>query len=210
MKGKTARSFVILATIATVLAMSGCLCSLGHSDVTPTPVAGTPVPSAVTPTPQPGGYTLPDGYTLPNGTWAWGPGNGDTNQDNYTVSPTPSPQPFVSAQAKDWGTSKDTFARGETATGWVYVTNTGNVPIDALDFTIVIKKTIFFVPIEKSYDYGKTGLNIAPGETRRVEFSQAIPSEYSGVSTAGDYQLTVTAKLAGEEIGHYSKGIKVV
>jgi uncharacterized membrane protein len=116
----------------------------------------------------------------------------------------------VSAQAKDWGTSKDTYNRGETATGWVYVTNTGNVPINTISFTIVIKKTIFFVPIEKSYDYSKTGLNIAPGETQRVEFSQAIPSEYSGMSTAGDYQLRVTAKLAGQEIGIYSKGMKIV
>jgi hypothetical protein len=116
----------------------------------------------------------------------------------------------MSGTADDWGTSKDTYARGETATGWVYVTNTGNVPIEAIDFTIVIKKTVFFLPIEKSADYHKTGLNIAPGETQRVEFSQSIPSEYSGMSTAGDYQLKVTAKLAGQEIGSYTTNMKVV
>lgn len=115
----------------------------------------------------------------------------------------------MSGQANDWGTSKDTYNRGDTANGWVYVTNTGNVPIDTIDFTIVIKRTVFFVPVERSYDHSKTGLNIQPGETQRVEFSQSIPAEYSGVSTAGDYQFSVTAKLAGKDIGSFSKAVKI-
>ncbi|HEY3273190.1 MAG TPA: hypothetical protein VGJ92_05475 [Methanocella sp.] len=193
--------------------MSGCLFSLGQSNATPTPAAtGTPWPQGSTPTSFP--VNIPPGET-----WAWTPGSQNNNGNlsptsspgtNGTSPATPTPQPVVSATVKDWGTSKDTYARGDTATGWVYVTNTGNVPINAVDFTIVIKKTVFFVPIEKSYDYSKTGLNIAPGETKQVEFSQSIPSEYSGVSTAGDYQLKVTAKLAGKEIGTYSKGMKIV
>jgi len=218
MTGKMAKTIIILAVIISLLAVSGCLSSRGSPDVTPTPVVPTPTaipsPSITIPVPSPGTTII------------WTPGGGDTlvdnntqlipspepgtNETNGTVSPTPTPQPVVSGQAKDWGTSKSTYARGETAAGWVYVTNTGNVPIDTVDFTIVIKKTIFFIPIEKSYDYSKTGLNIAPGETQKVEFSQDIPAEYSGVSTAGDYQLTVKAKLAGQEIGSYSKGIKIV
>lgn len=213
-----AKSFIILAIITTLLAMSGCLFSSGHSDVTPTPTAPTstpiPSPSITIPVPSPGttiiwtpgsGYTTVDNYTQLSP--SSGPG---TNETNPTISPTPSPQPIVSARANDWGTSKDAYARGDTATGWVYVTNTGNVPLDTIDFTIVIKKTVFFIPVEKSEDYSKTGLNIAPGETRRVDFSQSIPAEYSGMSTAGDYQFTVTAKLAGRDIGSFSKGIKIV
>jgi len=191
MKVNIAKSFVVLAVIASLLVISGCLFSSGRQDASPTP--------AVMPTPLPGGYRLPDG------TWT----TGDSGQDGYTGLSSSS-QPVVSRQAKDWGTGKSTYARGETAAGWVYVTNTGDVPISTVDFTITIKKTIFFIPIEKSYDYSKTGLNIAPGETQKVEFSQAIPSEYGGVSTAGDYQLTVKAKLAGQEIGSYTKDIKVV
>lgn len=224
MKGKMAKSFIILAILISLLAVSGCLFSAGHPDASPTPVTGTPQPPGVTPTAFPG-FDIPPGTT-----WAWTPG-GDGATDNYTqlfptpapgtngtngtVSPTPAPSstpapvPIVSASTGEWGTSKDTYARGDTATGWVYVTNTGNVPLDTLDFTIVIKKTVFFIPIEKSQDYSKTGLNIAPGETRRVEFSQAIPAEYSGMSTAGDYTFTVTAKLAGNDIGSFSKGIRV-
>lgn len=117
--------------------------------------------------------------------------------------------PIVSAQTSDWGTNKDSYPRGDTATGWVYITNAGNVPINAVDFTLVIKRTIFFVPVERSFDYGKTGLNILPGQKQRVEFSLSIPAEYSGMSTAGDYTFTVTAKLAGNKIGSFSKAIKV-
>ena len=223
MKGKMAKSFVILAIIATLLAMSGCLFSSGRPDASPTPAAtGTPLPPGATPTPTP----FPGFNVSPGATWAWTPGVGDDTLNNYTqISPTPGPgingtnptaspmptaQPILSGQANDWGTGKDSYARGDTATGWVYVTNTGNVPIDTIDFTIVIRKTVFFFPVEKSADHSKTGLNIQPGETQRVEFSQSIPAEYSGMSTAGDYQLTVTAKLAGKDIGSFSKNMKVV
>lgn len=116
----------------------------------------------------------------------------------------------MSGSASNWGTSQDTYARGDTATGWVDVTNTGNVPIDAIDFTIVIKRTVIFLPVEQSYEYSKSGLGIQPGETRRVEFSKPIPAEYGGMSTAGDYQFTVTALLAGKNIGSFSKNIKIV
>jgi hypothetical protein len=226
MKGKMAKSFGILAIITTLLVVSGCLFSSGHTDVSPAPAAtGTPQPPGTTPTPT----HFPGFNVSPGTTWAWTPGTDDSTPDNYTElfptpapgangtdgtnrtgSPTPSPQPVLSGTAKDWGTSKDTYARGDTATGWVYVTNTGNVPIDTVNFVIVIKRTVFFVPIEKSYDYSKTGLNIRSGETQRVEFSQLIPSEYSGMSTAGDYQFKVTAKLAGNDIGSFSKSMKVV
>jgi hypothetical protein len=131
-----------------------------------------------------------------------------------TPSPTPgpgvSPYPVQSVQLSDWGADRDTYARGETATGWVYVTNTGNVPVDEIDFTLVIRKTIFFVPVEKTFSYNTTGLNIPPGQKRQVEFSQVIPSDYEGISTAGDYKLSVTAYLAGRAIGSYSRDIKVV
>ncbi len=117
---------------------------------------------------------------------------------------------MLSAQASDWGTDKDTYSRGDTATGWTYVTNTGNVPIDQVDFTVVVRRTVLFVPVEKSYSYSATGLGIPPGGQVKVQFSQAIPAEYSGMSTAGSYQFVVAASLAGKEIGSFSKDIRVV
>jgi hypothetical protein len=122
-----------------------------------------------------------------------------------TVSPKPEP----AANLSGWGTDGDTYARNATATGWVDVSNAGSVPIDQVDFTIVIKRTILFVPVEKAFSYSATNLDIRPGETKKVQFGQVIPAEYQGISTAGDYRLVVTASIAGKEVGSYSKDITV-
>ncbi len=114
------------------------------------------------------------------------------------------------ANLAGWGTDRDVYARNATATGWVNVTNTGNAPIDRVDFSIVIKRTVVFIPVEKTFHYNATRLDIRPGETKKVQFSQTIPAEYSGVSTAGDYQFVVTASIAGKEVGSFSKDISVV
>lgn len=123
--------------------------------------------------------------------------------------PTASPKPEPAANLTGWGTDRDVYARNATATGWVDVTNTGSVPIDQVDFAIVIKRTILFVPVEKAFSYSATNLDIGPGETKKVQFSQVIPAEYQGISTAGDYRLVVTASIAGKEVGSYSKDITV-
>jgi hypothetical protein len=133
-----------------------------------------------------------------------GPGNGSPSP-----SPMASPGPGPEADLAGWGTDKDTYARNDTATGWVNVTNTGSVPIDEIDFTVVIKRTVLFIPVEKTFTHNATGLDIRPGETEKVQFSVVIPAEYSGVSTAGDYQYAVTASVAGRKIGGYSKDITV-
>jgi hypothetical protein len=128
-----------------------------------------------------------------------------------TVSPTEMPTvgPEPKAKLTGWGTDREVYARNDTATGWVNVTNTGSTPIDEINFNIVIKRTVLFVPVEKTFSYDATGLDIMPGETKKVQFSQVIPAEYSGISTAGDYELVVTASLAGREVGSYSRNIRV-
>jgi hypothetical protein len=127
-----------------------------------------------------------------------------------TFTPTASPKPESGANLADWGTDREIYARNATATGWVNVTNTGKAPIDQIDFSIAIKRTVLFIPVEKTFSYNATRLDIRPGETKKVQFSQTIPAEYSGVSTAGDYQFVVTASIAGEEVGSFSKDISVV
>jgi hypothetical protein len=134
-----------------------------------------------------------------------GPGTGTPTP----LPPTGTPVPGLAANLTGWGTDRDTYARNATATGWVNVTNTGSKPIDQVDFAIVIKRTILFVPVEKSFSHSATGLDIRPGETKKVQFSVTIPAEYEGISTAGDYQFVVTASIAGKTVGSYSKGITV-
>ena len=94
-------------------------------------------------------------------------------------------------------------------TGWVDVTNTGNVPITEMTFTIVMARTDF--PLSKSDNYYPSGLNIQPGQTQRITFSEVIPATYAGFPTSGPYRLTATAILAGRKIDDdYSKAITIV
>jgi hypothetical protein len=92
-------------------------------------------------------------------------------------------------------------------TGWVDVTNTGNVLITEIDFTIVMTNTDYH--ISKTYYYNSQGLNIQAGQTQRITFSEIIPATNNGISTAGNYRLTATANLAGQSIGNFSKAIKI-
>ncbi len=127
------------------------------------------------------------------------------------VTSSPTPAPVISADLSDWGTDKDTYARGENATGWVYVRNTGDQTIDAMDFTLAIHRSVPILGDYRiDYNYNLTGLDIKPGKSEKVQFTQKIPAEYSGISTAGDYRFDVTAFLAGKTAGNFSKGITVV
>lgn len=153
-------------------------------------------------------------YALVAGCICYGPGTETPTTSPPTGTPVPgptaSPKPEPAANLTGWGTDRDTYARNTTATGWVNVTNTGSVSIDQVDFAIVIKRTILFVPVEKSFSHSATGLDIRPGETKKVQFSVTIPSEYQGISTAGDYQFVVTASIAGKEVSNYAKSITVI
>jgi hypothetical protein len=145
-------------------------------------------------------------FALVAGCICSGPGTGTPTPSPPTGTPVPAP----TANLAGWGTDRDTYARNATATGWVNVTNTGSVPIDQVDFAIVIKRTILFVPVEKSFSHSATSLDIRPGETKKVQFSLIVPAEYQGISTAGDYEFVVTASLAGKEVGNYKKSITVI
>jgi hypothetical protein len=136
------------------------------------------------------------------------PGPGEKSP-RPTLVPTASPRPETGVNLTGWGIDQETYARGATATGWVNVTNTGTVPIDEIDFTLVIRRTVLFLPVEKRFGYNLGDLDIRPGETKKVQFSQTIPAEYEGISTAGDYKFVVTASIAGKEVGSYAKDITV-
>lgn len=206
-------AFIVLS-----ITLAGCIsCGAGgtgeSSQQTGTPSShsptGLPSQSASSPTPVPDPYYPGSngvGYPVNTAVPTMAPGTNGTP----TPVPGPTPVPVVSATTSEWGSDKDTYSRGSTATGWVYVTNTGNVPIDQIDFTIVVKRTYFFIPVSKTFTYNANGLNIQPGVKQQVAFSISIPSDFEGVSTAGDYKLTATAYLAGNEIGSFSKNIKVV
>jgi hypothetical protein len=109
-------------------------------------------------------------FTLTAGCIGSGPGNEGPSPTPAFV-PTASPKPESAASLADWGTDRDVYASNAAATGWVNVTNTGSAPIDGIDFTVVIKRIILLIPVEKTFSHNATGLDIQPGETEKVLFS---------------------------------------
>jgi hypothetical protein len=207
--------FIVLLVIAAgyLIFIAGDPGESSHQGSLPTqsPTGSSSLPCP-TPTPRPGAYDPGTSWVVsPVSTPVPTPVSG-TNGTPTTPTPVPAPTPLpvISGIATDWGSDKTSYSRGETAIGWTYVTNTGNVPITQIDFTITIKRTIFFVPVEMVFPFITTGLNIPPGVKQQVAFSISIPSDYQGISTAGDYQLTAVASLAGTEIGRDSRNIKIV
>ena len=128
-----------------------------------------------------------------------------------TVTPVPAAQAAPSAQMVNYGTSSDTFKRGERASGFVTIKNTGTTPINDVTASVSANAKLPVVGATRvgGKDYTFNNLNIQPGETKRVEFAVDIPSEYKGVSTAGDYDLHVTLKTGGQDIGSFTKSVKV-
>ncbi len=117
----------------------------------------------------------------------------------------------TSAKIVNYGTDKDTFKRGERATGFITIQNTGNAPINDITASVSAKAQLPVIGSTAvgSKDYTFNNLNIQPGETKRVEFTVDIPSEYKGVSTAGTYNLDVNVKTGSTNIGSFSKSVKV-
>ena len=117
----------------------------------------------------------------------------------------------ASAKIVNYGTDSDTFKRGERATGFMTIQNTGNTPINDITTSVSAKAQLPVVGPTGvgSKDYTFSDLNIQPGETKRIEFSVDIPSEYKGISTAGTYGLDVKVRTGSTDIGSFSKSVKV-
>ncbi len=117
----------------------------------------------------------------------------------------------ASAKIVNYGTDKDTFSRGERATGFMTIQNTGSTPINDITASVSAKAQLPVIGSTGvgSKDYTFNNLNIQPGETKRIEFTVDIPSEYKGVSTAGTYNLDVNVKTGSTNIGSFSKSVKV-
>lgn len=130
-------------------------------------------------------------------------------------SPTPVPTfsgpAITSATLTDYGTDKDTYNRGDTATGFVALKNTGNTVINNVAVDVSVSKSFSFIGYvkvgETTYTYSDQ--KIQPGETRRIEFSTVIPSDYKGISTAGDFDFDVAVTAEGTGAGSFSHEVKV-
>jgi uncharacterized membrane protein len=128
-----------------------------------------------------------------------------------TAAPSPAAGGATSAEIVNYGTSSDTLKRGERATGFITVKNTGNAAINDVTTSVAANAKLPVVGEAGigSKDYTVNNLNIQPGETKRIEFTVDIPAEYKGVSIAGDYDLNVRVRANGQDVGSFTKTVKV-
>jgi hypothetical protein len=116
------------------------------------------------------------------------------------------------ADIVSYGTDKDTYNRGDNANGYITLKNTGNTVINDVTISVTAARSVPVLGSTTlgSKDFQVSGLNIQPGETKKAEYTVNIPAEYQGFSTAGDYQVNGKVSIGGNEIGSFSKSIKVV
>lgn len=197
----TALIVLAVAVVAIAVLAAGfiILSVLGDHNPGPSPIAhGTP-----TPYPQ---VTLPFGPSATNGPVA----TPNPTQGSGPV-PTPVPQEIKSAQLVGHGTDKDTYMAGETATAYITVRNTGNVAVNNATLHISVARQVpaFGYVNLGSRDTALTNMGVQPGETKQVSYDITIPSSYEGVSTAGNYEITVDVYIWGTNIGTFTQYVKV-
>lgn len=199
-------ALVAITCILLALALTGCVCcNIGGSPevVTPTPeIEPTELPATTVPT------TVP---TVPTYAATVIPGTTVVPLPTATAAPTPV-SGIVDATIVGYGTDKDTYNRGDTAICYVDIENTGEVPLNRIDFKINVYTSKYGIAIHAIKDeiYTVDQQDIQPGNTKRVEISVVIPEEYQGISTAGDYRFDIAVNAEGKDIGSFSKDVKVV
>lgn len=141
-----------------------------------------------------------------------------TPAGNTTVTPVASvtvtavPSNASMAQLVDYGTDNSTYNRGSKANGYITLKNTGDTTINDVTISVTAARSVPALGTATlgTKDFKITDLNIQPGETKKAEFSVDIPSEYSGFSTAGDYDLNGDVLVDGQKVGSFSKHVTVV
>lgn len=117
----------------------------------------------------------------------------------------------TSARITDYGTDKDTYRGGETATGYLTVENTGSAPISSVSAAVTVFGDVPLLGHTSLFtkDIAVPDSRVAPGETKRFTFSVPVPAEYGGMSTAGNYDLQIAVKADGRDLGGFTKAVTV-
>jgi uncharacterized repeat protein (TIGR01451 family) len=188
---------VFLLLVCAAIGITFIVVNSAHHSTPTATLTVTPKPSATVPVYLPNvSYTpVPTGHS--------------------TVSPTPVPTSsgpaITSAEIADHGTDKQVYDRGDTATGFVVIRNTGNTVINNVNMNVSVSKYISFLGYvnvgRTSYPYRDE--KIQPGDTRRIEFTTVIPKEYQGMSTAGDFEFSVDVTAEGRDVGSFTQIVKV-
>jgi hypothetical protein len=114
------------------------------------------------------------------------------------------PPGSVKAEVVDWGSDKDEYMVGDTATARFEIKNIGASDIDKVELYGSIEKNFLGKFIRLIGDRITVPIGvIKPGGTERIEQSGKIPN------FPGTYRINVKVIADGEEIGNFQKVIKV-
>ncbi|MGE5403228.1 MAG: hypothetical protein ACM3NG_00060 [Candidatus Doudnabacteria bacterium] len=61
-----------------------------------------------------------------------------------------------------------------------------------------------------STDYPLQGINIRPGETKKLEASEPIPADFHGISTTGTYEFTIEVIIEGARMAKIKQRVTVI
>jgi hypothetical protein len=113
--------------------------------------------------------------------------------------------------AISYGTDRDVYNRGDTVNGYVEIKNTGDTVINGGTVSVSVSRNVPFLGAMKlgGRDITLDNLNIKPGETMRKDFSETIPAEFAGLSTAGRYRVSATVTLDGKDAGTFTKDVEI-
>lgn len=194
MEGK--RSFFSTAAIAAIgLAVLAAALAAIYMIVSSLSGSPTPAPTAMA-SPAPTPYQV-----IPSGPV------GSTATPAPTAGATGAPE----ARLAGGGTDRDTYQRGDTASTYIIIENTGTVPVDEATLDIGVERYVSIIGYVKITNTTTTlsDLNITPGDTAREEYSITIPEDYNGLSTAGKFRFTVGVIVGGKKIGEFQKEVIV-
>jgi uncharacterized membrane protein len=108
------------------------------------------------------------------------------------------------AEVVDWGSYKDEYKVGETATARLAIKNTGDRDIDRVELQGSIEKEFLGKFIRLIGDRMAMPIGaIKPGQTETIEQSGKIPN------FPGRYRISVKVIADGREIGSFQKTIAV-
>ncbi len=113
--------------------------------------------------------------------------------------------------AISYGTDRDVYNRGDAVNGYVEIKNTGNTVINGGTVSVSVSRNVPFLGAMRlgGKEITLDNLNIKPGGTMRKDFSETIPAEFAGISTAGKYRVTARVTLDGKDAGTFTKDIEV-
>ena len=114
------------------------------------------------------------------------------------------PANTAKAEVVDWGSDKDEYKIGDTATVRIAIKNGGNTDVNDIQIHAAIEKEFLGAYIKLISQRLDAPIDrIKPGETGQFKRSAQIPD------FPGKYRVNVTVLIDGNEIGKFQKVITV-